>query len=98
MTLIFGTIVAFAAGLAFGRRWYAFALAGLAWYSFLAVQTAYLAYPGRTAFGGENALKTIQGGLYWLVQPPLLALSIGLLLAGAFLHQRISAWGGLATR
>ncbi len=92
MTLLFGTILAFALGLALGRRWQAFAIAAVGWYVFLVFQTIYLAQPGQTGFGGENGLHAIRGGLYWLVQPPILGLSIGLLLLGAAMHRRIGLW------
>jgi hypothetical protein len=98
VTLIFGTVVALLAGLAFGRRWQAFAIAALAWYVFLATQTVYLIQPGQTGFGGENGLKAVQGALYWLVQPVILALSIGLLFAGAFVHRRVFVWISMRRR
>jgi hypothetical protein len=98
MTLMFGTIAALAAGLLFGRRWYAFALAGVAWYVLLAGQTAYIVQPGVIAFGGENGQKTVQGAFYWIVQPPILGLSIGLLFAGAFVHRRIRDWISMRRR
>lgn len=94
MALLFGIIVAFVAGLALGRRWQAFAVAAVAWYLFLAVGTAHLAQPGHAGFGGQNGLKLIQGAPYWLVQPAVLALSIGLLLVGALVRRRVAGWIG----
>jgi len=90
MILIFGPALGFAAGLALGRRWQAFAIVAVGWYLLLAIDTASLAQPGQSGFSGKSGLSVIQGAVYWVSQPPILALSIGLLLVGAFLHRRIA--------
>ena len=46
------------------------------WFTFLALQTAYLAHPGRTGFFGVDGMRAVQGEVpvYWLSQPLLAAL------------------------
>jgi putative copper export protein len=76
MTLMFGTLAAIVLGLAFGWRVWTAAALGLVWYICLAVQTAYLAHPGRTGLFHVNALRAVQGssfGQYWVSQPVILA-------------------------
>jgi hypothetical protein len=78
MTLTFGVLAAILLGLAFGWRVWTAAVLGLVWYIGLAVQTAYLAHPGRTGFFHLNALRAVQGsgfGQYWITQPVILAAS-----------------------
>jgi hypothetical protein len=91
MTLMFATVAALAVGLVVGRRWLAFSLAAAFWYLFLAIQTVHLARPGVTSFGGQSGLGTVQGGLYWIVQPPILALCGALVLAGARVRAAVRA-------
>lgn len=91
MTLIFGTVVALVVGLALGRHFAAFALAGAAWYLFLSMQTAYLAQPGVIGFDGGSGQIALQGPLYWAVQPIILAGSVALLLLGAWVRARVIA-------
>jgi hypothetical protein len=86
MTLYFGTVIGLALGVVLGHRWWVFVLAGLVWYYFLGVQTAYLAEPGQTGFGGANGNEAIRDVPYWLVQPPLLLVTLGLTLLGGRLH------------
>jgi hypothetical protein len=82
MTLMFGALAAILLGLAFGWRVGTAAALGLVWYIGLAVQTAYLAHPGRTGFFHVNALRAVQGAgfaQYWVSQPLILALSATLM-------------------
>lgn len=87
MTLIFVPALAFLSGLALGRRWPVFALPVTAWYVALTSQTQYLAHPGVISFDGGPGLTTIQGNLYWLVQPLILALGVGLLFLAAWIRR-----------
>jgi len=89
MTLLFGTIVAILIGLVLGRRLSAYALTAVAWYVFLSVQTAYLAEPGQTGFGGTLGTDALQGVAYWLAQPVVLAVSVALTWAGGWLRDWI---------
>ena len=89
MTLMFATLVGLLAGLVLGRRRAAYALTAIAWYVCLAAQTIYLAKPGATDFGGHGGISTIRWSVYWLVQPPILALALILLLAGSWLRTRL---------
>jgi len=78
MTLMFAALAAMLLGVAFGWRVWTAAVLGLVWYIGLAVQTAYLAHPGRTGFFHVNALREVQGSgfaQYWVSQPVILALS-----------------------
>ncbi len=65
-------------------------LAGLAWYAALAWQSAYLAHPGRSAFGGKNGLETLDWWVYWLVQPLLLMAAVGLVWIGSKARARLT--------
>ena len=86
MTLIFVPALAFLCGLALGRRWPVFILPVAAWYVALVSQTEYLAHPGVISFDGGPGLTTIQGNLYWLVQPLILGGALGLLLLAAWIR------------
>ena len=90
MTLMFGTILALGLGVLLGHRLSAYALTALAWYVFLSVQTAYLAEPGKTGFGGTLGTDALQGVLYWIAQPVLLAMLVGLTWVGGRLRERIT--------
>jgi hypothetical protein len=59
---------------------------------FLAIQTAYLAKPGVDGFGGLNGNLAVRGAnfaQYWLTQPPILVLCLGLVVVGGKGHDRV---------
>ena len=92
MTLIFGLIIGFVSGRTIGRRWPAYLVIGLVWYAALAVQTAYLAHPGRKGFFGVDGLRAVQGhGLaqYWMSQVLILGLIVVMFLLGDKLRSRV---------
>lgn len=95
MTLMIGVPAAVLLGLIAGRRVWTGVLLGLIWYTCLAVQTAYLAHPGRTGFLGIDALRAVQGGAfgqYWIAQ----AIIIALMASGYWLADHVR--GHLADR
>lgn len=89
MTLMFGTAAGLALGIALGRTRLSLTLTALAWYVFLTFQTAYLAQPGATGFGGSDGSDILRGPVYWVAQPILLAVTIGLLMIGAVLRRQL---------
>jgi hypothetical protein len=89
MTLMFTPIVGLLAGLILGRRREGYAVTALTWYLALAVQTIYLAKPGATDLIGRRGNTTVRWPLYWLTQPPILALALALLLVGAVVRDRL---------
>lgn len=93
MTLVFGIPLALLCGIIIGRRPVAYVVAGIAWYCFLAAQTAYLADPKVTGFFNQNGLDALQGPVYWILQPILLAVILGAVWCGGRLRQRVTARG-----
>jgi hypothetical protein len=94
MTLMVGVPTAVALGLLFGWRLWAGIVAALVWYACLAVQTAYLAHPGRSGFFGVDALGAVQGsglGQYWVAQPLIAVLMAAFLWGSASLRSRRQA-------
>ena len=89
MVLLFGLPLAFVIGLIVGSRPLQRWCIAAAWFVFLALQTAYLAKPGTTGFGGADGNKAVRGPVYWLIQPALLAACLGVARVGAMLHSRI---------
>ena len=94
MTLLIAVPAAVILGWFFGRRTWVGVVAGLVWYLCLAIQTAYLAHPGRIGFFGIDALAAIQGsgfGQYWVAQ----AVIVGVLAAGLLGAHRVhQSWSG----
>jgi hypothetical protein len=91
MTLMFGALAAILLGLGIGWRVWTAAVLGLVWYICLAVQTAYLAHPGRTGLFHVNALRAVQGAgfaQYWVSQPLILALSVVLMRSASHVRVR----------
>jgi hypothetical protein len=86
---MFATIAGLVTGLLLGRRRSAYALTTIAWYVCLAAQTIYLAKPGASDFAGHSGNATIRWPIYWIVQPPILALAVSLLLVGSWLRTRL---------
>jgi hypothetical protein len=89
MTLLIAVPAAVLLGWFFGRRTWVGVVAGLTWYLCLAVQTAYLAHPGRTGFFGIDALPAIQGsgfGQYWVAQAVIVGVLAGGLLGADRVH------------
>jgi hypothetical protein len=92
VTLILGTITGLLLGLCFGRNRATLLVTAVAWYVFLAIQTAYLAKPGVDGFGGLNGNLAVRGAnfaQYWLTQPLILALCLGLVVVGGKGHDRV---------
>ena len=92
MTLIFGCLLGLALGVILGFTRWTLLVAGLAWYVFLALQTIHLAHPDVTGFFGVNGLEAVQGGAggqYWLAQPVILALIVGLAWLGSRAGSRL---------
>jgi hypothetical protein len=90
MALIFGVPAAVLLGLLpLSRTW---RLAGLwlVWFACLAVQTAYLAHPGRTGFFGIDGMDAVQGRapVYWASQPVIAAVLLGVMLGVERRHRR----------
>jgi hypothetical protein len=81
MVLIIGIPTAVVLGmLAAPRAWRLVAL-WLVWFVCLAVQTAYLAHPGREGFFGVDGMDAVQGEalVYWASQPVLAAVLLGVM-------------------
>jgi hypothetical protein len=96
MTLLIAVPVGALLGLVFGARSWVMLTAFAVWYACLAVQTAYLAHPGRTGFLGVDALSAVQGAgfaQYWLAQPLIAALMIAGLVAASRLRRRHGTGG-----
>jgi hypothetical protein len=91
MTAMIGLTAALLIGLVFGFGLRPSLLAGLVWYAALAWQTAYLAHADHSAFGGKNALQTVQWWVYWVVQPLLLIAAVGMVWIGSKARQRLTA-------
>lgn len=91
MTAMIGLTTALLIGLVFGFGRRQSLLVGLIWYASLAWQTAYLAHPGRSAFGGKDGLETLQWWVYWAVQPLLLLAAVALIWIGSKARQRLAA-------
>jgi hypothetical protein len=92
MTLIFGCLLGLLLGAVLGFTRWTLLAAGLAWYVFLALQTAYLAHSDVTGFFGVNGLEAVQGGAggqYWLAQPFILAIIVGLAWVGSRARSRL---------
>ena len=85
MTAMIALPLALLLGLLFGRGWRQLLAVGVVWYCALALQTAYIAHVGRTAFGGKSGLDTV----YWALQPVLLAVAAGLLWGGSKAREAI---------
>lgn len=83
MTAMIALPVALLIGLTFGFGVRQLAATGLVWYLALAWQTAYIAEPGRDAFGGKSGLDTVHWWVYWALQPLLLAAAFGLTWLGS---------------
>ena len=94
MTLLIAVPAAVVLGWFFGRRTWVRVVAGLVWYLCLAIQTAYLAHPGRTGFFGIDALAAIQGsglGQYWVAQGVIVGVLAACLVGADRAHQ---SWSG----
>lgn len=94
MTLLIAVPAAIVLGLAFGGRRSVGVITALIWYACLAVQTAYLAHPGRSGFFDVPALPAVQGagfGQYWISQSVIAVVTVaGLLRASRFHDSRAS--------
>jgi hypothetical protein len=93
MVLIFGVPAAVLLGLLPLSRTSRLGGLWLVWFACLAVQTAYLAHPGRTGFFGIDGMDAVQGRIlvYWTSQPFLAAVLLGIMLGVERLHRRGSS-------
>lgn len=89
MTLLLGTPLGLIIGIVLGSRRITYFAAAAAWYFLLAEQTGYLAEPGRTGFFGVNGVDALQGPVYWLGQPVILAVVLGATWVGIRLRTNI---------
>jgi len=100
MELVIGVPVALLLGLVPAPKRVRLILLALVWYVCLAAQTAWLARPERTGFGGVDGLAAVQFNpdqgsaalTYWPLQPVLALLMLGAFsLADRFRRRRTSA-------
>ena len=86
MTAMIGLPVALLIGVIFGFGLRQAVAIAFVWYAALAWQTAYIAHAGQAAFGGKDGLETVHWWVYWVVQPLLLTVALGLLWLGSKVH------------
>jgi hypothetical protein len=81
MVLIIGVPAAVVLGLVAAPWAWRLVALWLVWFVCLAVQTAYLAHPGRDGFFGVNGMDAVQGHfiVYWASQPVLAAVLLGVM-------------------
>jgi hypothetical protein len=90
MALIFGVPTAVLLGLLPVSRMWRLAGLWLVWFACLAVQTAYLAHPGRTGFFGIDGMDAVRGRMpvYWASQPVIAAVLLGVMFRVERLRRR----------
>jgi hypothetical protein len=81
MVLIIGVPAAVVVGMVAAPQAWRLAALWLVWFVCLAVQTAYLAHPGREGFFGVDGMDAVQGQalVYWASQPVLAAVLLGVM-------------------
>lgn len=88
MVLIIGVPAAVVLGMVAAPWVWRLVALWLVWFVCLAVQTAYLAHPGREGFFGVDGMDAVQGQtlVYWASQPVLAAGLLGLMVGVAHLR------------